>query len=284
MQKIHCDLHTHSSFSDGSTSPEELIELALSADLSAVALTDHNSVAGCERFLRAAEGKPIAAVCGIELTTEYKGLELHLLGLFLAPEAWEKNSEYVAKRNIAKEAANRHMIEALAKDGFDICYDEFVKRFPSGNRNRANIGVFLTEKGYVASVAEAFSKYLGEDQKYYAPAPKFDFLCAIEKLREWGGVAVWAHPLYHVDRTKAREILIDAKAHGIDGAEAYYSTYSESDTEFMLSLCRELDIAPSGGSDFHGSAKPNIAIGKGNGGLAVPHYCYERLKELAKNR
>ena len=281
MQEKFCDLHMHSVFSDGSCTPEELIELALSAGLSAVALTDHNTVDGCERFLSAAEGKQIDAVCGAELTTDYEGTELHLLGLFLAPEVFDDVSEYAVERNIAKESANKKMIERLAADGFDISYGEFVKRFPNRNRNRANIGALLQAKGYVASVSEAFAKYLGEGQKYYVHAPRLDFLRTIGKIHEWGGVAVWAHPLYHVDRARAREILIAARERGIDGAEAYYSTYSEDDTAYMLALCREFEILPSGGSDFHGATKPDIAVGKGKGNLAVPYSCYENLKKLA---
>lgn len=282
MQEKFCDLHMHSVFSDGSHTPEELIELALSAGLCAVALTDHNTVDGCERFLSAADSKPIDAVCGAELTTDYEGTELHLLGLFLAPEVFDDVSEYVVERNIAKESANKKMIERLAADGFEISYGEFVKRFPNRNRNRANIGALLQAKGYVASVSEAFEKYLDEGQKYYVHAPRLDFLRTIGKIHEWGGVAVWAHPLYHVDRVRTREILTAAMAYGLDGAEAYYSTYSEDDTAYMLALCRELEILPSGGSDFHGAAKPDIAIGKGNGSLAVPYSCYENLKKLAK--
>lgn len=281
MQEKFCDLHMHSVFSDGSHTPEELIELALSAGLSAVALTDHNTVDGCARFLSAAEGKPIDAVCGAELTTDYEGTELHLLGLFLAPEVFDDVSEYAVERNIAKESANKKMIERLAADGFEISYGEFVKRFPNRNRNRANIGALLQAKGYVASVSEAFEKYLDEGQKYYVHAPRLDFLRTVGKIHEWGGVAVWAHPLYHVDRVLAREILIAARERGIDGAEAYYSTYSEDDTAYMLALCRELEILPSGGSDFHGATKPDIAVGKGKGNLAVPYSCYENLKKLA---
>lgn len=134
-----------------------------SAGFSAVALTDHNTVDGCARFLSAAEGKPIDAVCGAELTADYEGTELHLLGLFLAPEVFDDVSEYVVERNIAKESANKKMIERLAADGFDISYGEFVKRFPNRNRNRANIGA-LQAKGYVASVSKLLQNISARDR------------------------------------------------------------------------------------------------------------------------
>lgn len=282
MSEKFCDLHIHSTFSDGTFTPEEIVELALKANLSAIALTDHNTIDGCPRIFAAAEGKSIEVVCGTELSTESGGTELHLIGLFLSPEVWKDVAEYVNERNISKESVNKKMIEQLASDGFDISYSEFSERFPNRNRNRANIGAILTEKGYVSSISEAFAKYLGEGKKYYIPSPRFDFLATIAKIHEWGGVAVWAHPLFHVDRNRAREILRVAKDCGLDGAEAYYSTYSTDDTSYMLGLCKEFDILPSGGSDFHGTVKPDISIGKGYGALAVPYSCYERLKKLCR--
>lgn len=278
-----CDLHTHSTYSDGTLTPEALIELALELRLGAVALTDHNTVAGCTRFAAAAEGKPIHAVCGTEFSADLEDEELHLLGLFLPPQAFDEVTAFAAERNAMKESSNRQTIENLRAAGFDISYDELCAAFPGIFRNRSHIAQLLIRKGIVQTVDEAFRKLLDADCGFYIRPRNPGFFQTIRQIKAWGGVAVWAHPLYHVDIARVCAILPAAVAAGLDGAEVYYSTYSAADTDAMLAAVKAFGLLPSGGSDFHGSVKPSIRLGTGCGSLAVPYSCYEALRARAKD-
>ncbi len=281
MNKKICDLHIHSVFSDGTFTPAEIINSAIQKNISAIALTDHNTVSGLPDFFAAAENTDINAVGGTEFTTDYKGMEFHLLGLFFESEKLPAINEYLDMRNAAKDAVNKAIIEKMRADGFDISYEEFRRDCPLSNRNRANIGALLVKKGYVHDVHEAFEKYLHEKSKYFVPSPRFDFFDTIKRIHAWGGVAVWAHPAYSTDIDTVEKILPVAVQVGLDGAEAYYSCYAPQIQAKMLKLCSACDILPSGGSDFHGANKPDIAIGCGKGELAVPYSCYEALRERA---
>lgn len=272
-----CDLHVHSVFSDGTLTPEEIVNLAVRKGLHAVALTDHNTAKGCPRFVAAAEGKPFLAICGTEFTTEYEGTELHLLGLFLPREVFGEVEAYTAERNARKEESNRLTICKLQEAGYRIGYDELTEAFPDVARNRSHIARLLVRKGYAATVEEAFQKLLNPECGFYTRFPEPDFLKTIAQIKAWGGAAVWAHPLYHVDLERAKQILPAAVAAGLDGAEAYYSTYTPEEQAAMLLLTKRFGIAASGGSDFHGIVKPEIDLGCGKGSLAVPFSCHEAL-------
>ena len=260
------------------------MELAVKQELGAVALTDHNTVAGCARFAAAAAGKPIHAVCGTEFTTDFGGTELHLLGLFLPPAVFAEVTAFTAKRNAMKEESNRQTIENLRAAGYDISYDELCAAFPGIFRNRSHIAQLLMRRGIVKTVAEAFQKLLDTDCGFYIRPHNPSFFDTIRQIKAWGGVAVWAHPLYHVDISKVYAILPAAAAAGLDGAEVYYSTYSDADTAAMLAAVKAFGLLPSGGSDFHGSVKPDIALGTGRGNLAVPYSCYEALRARAVHK
>ena len=181
-----------------------------------------------------------------------------------------------------KEDSNRQTIENLRAAGFDISYDELCTAFPGIFRNRSHIAQLLIRKGIVQTVNEAFQKLLDTDCGFYIRPHNPNFFQTIRQIKAWGGVAVWAHPLYHVDIAKVYAILPAAAAAGLDGAEVYYSTYSDEDTDAMLAAVKTFGILPSGGSDFHGSVKPDNHLGTGRGSLAVPYSCYEMLRVRAK--
>lgn len=281
MDKKICDLHVHSIFSDGTYTPAKIIASAVKNNVSAIALTDHNTVAGLPDFFAAAEKADIETVGGTEFTTDYNGKELHMIGLFFRKDNFDAISEFTNTRNAAKEAVNKAIIEKMHDDGFDITYEELCRDCPKANKNRANIGALLVKKGIVKSTREAFEKYLNEDKKYYIASPRFDFFDIINKIHSWGGVAIWAHPAHSIDIDNVAKIMPVAAAAGLDGAEAYYSCYTPEIQTKMLDICAENNILQSGGSDFHGANKPDIAIGKGRGNLAVPFSCYEALKQRA---
>lgn len=278
-----CDLHVHSFYSDGTCSPQELVEKAVLSDLRAIALTDHNTMDGLNDFFEAAAGK-IEVCGGCEITTEVAGQELHLLGLFLHPQKTEPLQKALAEQLGRKEQSNRETIERMSTAGYEVSYSEFADIFGSGVKNRVHIAKYLMRKGIVSEISEAFQGLLSESAGFYRETKKLDFYQMITLIHEAGGVAVWAHPLFHVDRETCEAIIIKAKSFGLDGAEVYYSTYSDDETEFMRRLCAKYHLLESGGSDYHGDNKPGIQIGRGYGQLQIPFSCYEKLKKCAEER
>lgn len=270
-----CDLHVHSTFSDGTRTPEEIIALAKSAGLSAVALTDHNTALGLERFCAAA--CDIEAVCGIELTTDLDGDELHLLGLLIPKKSFCDVNEYTFERAKLKEKSNHDCIERIKSDGYDVSYEEFAALFGTENKNRAHIAMYLMQKGLCDSVKDGFEKFLSKSGKYFVDTPKFNVFDAIKKVHEWGAVSVLAHPLISVGREKTERILPRLKAAGLDGVEVYYSGYSIDDHQYMKRIAASLELLESGGSDFHGDAKPDVELFS-NGDFATPIDALEKMK------
>ncbi len=273
-----CDLHTHSVFSDGTLTPEQLIDLAIESGLSAVALTDHNTVAGLTRFVSYAEGKPIEAVPGIEFSTGYQGRELHILALFVKPEAFGAVTEYVRAAEARKDASNVRLAQRLNENGYRIDYAKLKSERPNGKVNRAHFAAEIVRLGYFESRDEAFATILSEKHGWYDPPERISALETIELIRELGAVPVWAHPLIHMNYEECDRFLPIAKAHGLVGLETIYSLYSEEDTQFAEKMSEKYQLLKSGGSDFHGANKPDIAIGKGKGNLEIPYEFCEALR------
>lgn len=275
-----CDLHTHSTYSDGTCTPEELVCLAKQAGLRALALCDHNTVAGLPEFLAAAKNASVEAIAGTELSTDFMGTELHILGLFLKPEHYAPISERVAGQTQRKEQSNRDLVEKLAKAGYVLDYESIKASTPSGNVNRALIGAELTRLGYTESVQAAFHTLLSPKNGYYTPPSLPDALDTVAFLKNLGCVVVAAHPLLSMDEAKTRKFLPPAKAAGLDGMEVFYPKYDEKTTALAQSLAAEFGLHPSGGSDFHGRNKPDIQIGVGRGNLQIPFAWANALKRI----
>ena len=273
-----CDLHTHSTYSDGTLSPTELICLAKSKGLCAVALCDHNTVAGLPEFIRAGEKFGVQAIGGVEFSTEYRGKELHILGLFIRPEHYSPITQKLSEMLRRKEQANRALIEALRADGIDLDYDTIHASAP-GQINRAVIGAEMVRKGYCESVKAAFSQWLSPSRGYYHPARRLDSVEAVSFIKSLGAVAVLAHPLLSLSEGELRTFLAEAKPAGLDAMEVYYSTYSPEETALAIDIAAEYRLAHSGGSDFHGGNKPDISLGTGRGNLQI---CNNLLKNLAE--
>lgn len=273
-----CDLHAHSCFSDGTYTPEELVAEAKRVGLKAVALTDHNNVDGLPRFLAAAEKAEIEAVPGVEFSTDYLGIELHVLMLFIQPKHYDAVKYVLQDFHRRKEQSNRDLVDNLKKAGIMISYEDVCKRTPTGFVNRAVIASELVEKGYVSSVKEGFRQYLSEKNGFYVPAKRTDVYEMIRFIKDLGGVAVLAHPFLNLDEASLRKFLPDAIAAGLDAMETIYSRYDAETTETAIKIAQEFGVLQSGGSDFHGKAKPDIALGKGRGNLLIPYRILESLK------
>ena len=283
---MFCDLHTHSVFSDGTDTPEELIRRAEELGLSALALTDHNSVAGLRRFLAAAEGSSVEAVAGVEFSTEYRGGDLHILALFVRPGHFDAVDSLVALPDRWKRESNLALGEKLTKAGFPIDYAVLEASTPGGHVNRAHFGRELVRLGYVRSVEEAFQRFLKERCGYYTPPKRLDALETVAFIRSIGAVAVLAHPWLNLKtREELEEFLREAVPVGLDGMEVRCSKFSDEESNLALEIVEQYGLLPSGGSDYHGMAvKPDISMGTGRGGLDVPEVWYLALKALADAR
>lgn len=275
------DLHTHSTFSDGSFTPTELVGEAVRVGLSAVALCDHNTINGLGEFRRAADKTSLEAVSGIELSTEYGKNELHIVGLFINESACKPLCDILSDVVKRKTESNIDLVDKLKKLGYEISYDEIVSK-SSGTINRANIAAELCEKGYSDSVWDIYNELLCDDRGLYVPAKRPDALDMVRLLRELGAVPVLAHPFVSMKPDEVTEFVPKAKKHGLVAMETRYSTFTYEQERLAESIAREFGIEQSGGSDFHGKNKPDIKLGTGRGGLCVPDEFYHRLSDYVK--
>ena len=275
-----CDLHTHSTYSDGTCTPAELIRLAQQAGLSAVALSDHNTMSGVPAFLEAARDSSVQAIAGIEFSTEYWDVELHILGLFIQPRYFDEVEAVAQQYADRKEKSNVELVAALAKAGIVLDYDA-IKAGADGRINRAVLGAEMVRLGYCASVKQAFSDWLSVKKGYYVPPVRPDALEIIRFIKSIGAVAVFAHPFLSYDEAQLRAFLPLARQAGLDGMEVYYPVYDAANTATALELAEAFDLLKSGGSDFHGENKPDIAIGTGKGSLCVPMSFADALRARA---
>lgn len=279
-----CDLHAHSTFSDGSLTPTELVAEAKRKGLCAVALTDHNTPSGLPEFMEAAKEAGIEAVPGIEFSTDYGKTQLHIVGLFLAPQHYEAARALALKMRESKLKCHENLIERLAAVGIKLNYEEMRAKTPRGNVNRVSFAQEMIEKGYISSIDEAFERLLAKDGGFYEEPPHLPVFEVLDFLRDIGAVSVLAHPfLSFGSEEELRAFLPEAKAHGLCAMETIYSKYSEETAEKARNIAHEFGLLESGGSDFHGAAKPNVELGSGIGGnVAVPMELLDALRKEAK--
>ena len=276
--EFYCDLHCHSVFSDGTDTPAALVEKAKAAGLSALALTDHNTASGLPDFLAAAEGQGIEAVPGVEFSVDYNGTELHILGLYIPVEYFSQVEALMEQYHHRKEQSNVELVAALNRAGYQLDYEKIKMATPKGQVNRALIGAELTRLGYTSSVKEAFSMLLSPKCGYYVPPQRPEPKEMLGIIRDLGAVSVLAHPLLSLKKEAVAELLPKAASWGLQAMEVYYSTYDEAETAAACQLAQAHGLAYSGGSDYHGGNKPDIALGRGKGNLQIPLEWLEQLK------
>ncbi len=274
----YIDLHVHSTASDGTFTPRELVEYALKKGLKAFALTDHDTIDGLPEAEAAASKVSLELVPGIEFSTEYQGRDIHILGLDLDWRRKEFDDSLTAFKE-ARRDRNREMADKLRQlENMDISLEMLEERFPGAVMTRAHFARYLLEKGYVREMREAFDRYVGDDCPCFVPRHKITPTAAIDLIRNAGGIPVLAHPLlYHMTAEQLETLVKGLKKHGLKGLEAIYSGNRGSDETNMRRLARKYGLKISGGSDFHGSIKPHIDLGCGRGSLKIP---YEVLKNL----
>lgn len=272
------DLHVHSDKSDGSMSPAALTAYAAEKGLRAFALTDHDTIDGLAEALNAAKQFPdLEVIPGIEFSTEYKGRDIHIVGLYIRYDDPEF-LKYLTDFQDSRIRRNEKMCNNLASAGIDISFEKLQAEFPDSVITRAHYARYLLGHGYVGSLKEAFDRYVGDHSKYFVPREKVTPVQAVELILRAGGIPILAHPvLYRMSDAALEELVAQLKDAGLIGMECVYSTYSPAEERDMKRLADKYGLIYSGGSDFHGKAKPGLDLATGYGKLFVPETILDDL-------
>lgn len=270
------DLHTHSTFSDGTFTPSQLVKYAEEKGLKAFALTDHDTTEGVK------EAKSIETnvevISGVEISTRYDKKEIHIVGLYVNENDADLNKQlkYYREKRVTR---NFEILEKLNSLGVNITLDDVKESCTGDVISRAHIAKALVSKGFVGSYTEAFDRYLGDNKCAYVPRETLNYEESMELITKAGGVPVLAHPLlYKMSDTNLENMMVKLRQKGLKAVEVYYSTHSNSDTQHVMAMANRVGLLYSGGSDFHGATKPKIDMGTGMGKLAVPYEILEKIR------
>ncbi|MFC1624594.1 PHP domain-containing protein [Candidatus Omnitrophota bacterium] len=274
MQKL-ADLHVHTYLSDGTFSPEEVVEYSKSRGLNAVAITDHDSCGAITPAVKRGKDLGLEVIPGVELSVELDEEEMHMLGYFID---WQ-NTSFIKKledmTRIRKERA-KEILGKLKKHGIDISEEELFELSGPGSVGRSHIANLLARKGFVNSISQAFSKYIGNNGPCYVKKFKLSPKEGIDIIKGIGGISVLAHPkTININNRPTEEILKALLKDGIQGIEVYYPEHTPQDEENFKKLAEKYDLLMTGGSDCHGSSKKGPLIGK----VKVPYELVEKMKE-----
>ena len=279
------DLHVHSTKSDGSNTPSELVYIGMEKGLAAFALTDHDTVDGIDEALACAENLRAEymnndsgisdfsipqVIPGIELSSEYQGKDIHIVGLYIDHQSsvFKDHLRHFVDSRIER---NHKMCAKLAEAGIDISYDKLLAEFPDSVLTRAHYAVYLVKHGYSLSKEDAFSQYLGDHTRYFVPREKITPEMAVKLIIDAGGIPILAHPiLYRMSDAKLEELVFRLTKAGLMGIEAIYATHNLAEEQQIRKLADKYNLCISGGSDYHGEAKPGLEMGTGYGKLFVP--------------
>lgn len=276
MKKI--DLHVHSTASDGTMSPEKLVELAYRQGLAAIAVSDHDTAEGFAAAYEAGQRLGVEVVPAIEISTKY-GRAVHILGYYIDTEspALKALLDWIVED---RDSRNKKMAQLMAADGLPISYEAMHERFGTVI-GRPHFAQLLVELGLAHSVRDAFDRFVEKGQKYYQPRNILPIDRAIGIILEAGGIATLAHPFqYRLDEAGLRELIEHCMNLGVLAMECRYSGYSKEQSDYLEALAEEYGLLKTGGSDFHGSNKPHISLGSGTGELEVPYKYLEELKKV----
>ncbi|MFH0880101.1 MAG: PHP domain-containing protein [Lentisphaerota bacterium] len=264
------DLHAHSTFSDGSLTPEELIDLAVANGLTAVALTDHDSTKGLPLFLKAAEELPVRAVPGVEISADFSPGTMHMLGYFIRYDEADLNQHLAWIRN-GREMRNAEILHKLNALGCHITWEEVACHAGEDVVGRPHFAQAMIAKKFVSGKDEAFDRYLGRGKPAYAERRRLSPAASVKLIRDAGGVPVLAHPFtLKLDSRELKKTLIELRSAGLEGLEVIYSEHTADMQREYLGMAKDLNLVATGGSDFHGAMSPDIKLGTGFGGLRIP--------------
>jgi 3',5'-nucleoside bisphosphate phosphatase len=274
------DLHSHTTASDGTFSPAQLVEEAGRVGVRILGITDHDTFSGYDQALPLAGKAALELVCGIELSTKLHGHSVHQLGYFLNsflnPVGLDVFRGWIGDLQASRRDRNVRLVARLRELGLDITLQEVQAR-GGGMTGRPHFAQLLIEKGYVSNLQQAFDEYLDESAKGYVTRREPEFAETVGHIRGAGGIASLAHPVRLREDLEA--ILPELCAAGLNAIEAYHSDHSPAQTERYLQLAAQHGLLVTGGSDFHGAVKPEIHLGTGrDGNLRVPEDLIDRLK------
>jgi predicted metal-dependent phosphoesterase TrpH len=267
------ELHCHTTCSDGTLTPEELVQAAIATGVKAMAITDHDTLAGCDRAMTAA-GKQLEIIPGVELSTVHRERSLHILGYY--PDR-SKLAAPLQERIAGRKRRAQTMADKLAALGFPITLPGMPGDMAPG---RPHVAQALVQAGYVTHAQEAFTRWLGEGGPAYVQYDKFPAADGIRLLRECGAVPVWAHPYLFRGGTVAT-VLPELVEAGLMGVEVYHPNHSPSDERKLEELCDRYDLLITGGSDYHGPSGQKGKEGVTLNGLHVPLSLLPPLKAAA---
>jgi predicted metal-dependent phosphoesterase TrpH len=264
------DLHLHSTFSDGAYTPAEVVDLARRSGLSAIAITDHDTLAGVADARQSAPAA-LEIVSGVEITAEWQGREFHLLAYFIAPDHAPLNQalDYLRSERIGRF---REMVRRLDSLGVHIKEEQLNRIQKQTTLGRRHLAEMLVAAKKAGSVREAFQRWLHDDGRAAVPKTRLPVAEALTLVRSAGGVASWAHPNYHC----TKESLVELKRLGLGAVEAEYPTFRASKTRELRQWAVELGLAITGGSDCHGPDEPSRAVGASS----ISHDELQRLREM----
>lgn len=277
-EKIMIDLHLHSDCSDGTMSPDEIVHEAVKRELYAISLTDHDTLDGVKQIKKSKDIEKIHFISGIEMSCEALKKEIHILGYGIDENQDAFNQKLECIRE-GRSHRNEDMIHMFQKDGFPITLEKLKHGNGDTVITRAHFARVLVEEGICKSKDEAFQKYLGDDCKYYLKKPFFDPKEAISMIQSAEGVAVLAHPFqYNFSNKQLEDLICEWKEYGLEGIEVYHSSHHIGQSSRLKEWCCKYALMSTGGSDYHGTNKPQIQMGIGYGGLKVPDSLYDVLK------
>jgi predicted metal-dependent phosphoesterase TrpH len=280
----HIDLHTHSSYSDGSLSPRKLVQLAKKRKLRAIALTDHDTVAGVAEALEAGNELGVEVVPGVEISAQYPPGTMHILGYYIHASD-RKFLEALKKLQQARAARNPKIIKRLQDLGLEISTTE-VLDLSAGQVGRPHIARALVNKGYVSSINEAFSLYLKKGAVAYVEKFRFPPREAIAMIRGAGGIAVLAHPftLGMAEVDELSRLLRELGELGLEGVEVFYPEHTEEMAVIYADVAKRLGLVCTGGSDFHGNLRDRSYLGKISRGQYLDYGVLKGLRERLLER
>lgn len=273
------DLHMHSIYSDGSMTPTELVRHAKQLGISAISLTDHDSVSGVAEAVAAGKENGVEVVPGIEFSVQ-SDTETHILGYYIDCEhpLLKRAMESVME---ARDIRMKNTERLLKKLGFDVTYEEALALAPNGMVGRAHYARAMMEKGYVVSVKEGFDKYLANGRPAFDGTQSMTAQNAVELITKIGGVSFVAHPhLIRLDDAHLTDFLNELKKYGLDGIEGYYNEYTPEMQSYFITKARDMGLGISGGTDFHAKMKPHIEMGIGQGNMSIPYSVLEEIKNI----
>ena len=272
---MFADLHLHTNFSDGTYTPEELVERAAQLGLTAVALTDHDTVEGCARMSVAAQSAGLEFIPATELTAEFDGIELHLLGYFVDTQNPKLLAEMARFQQVRQERI-REMVARLNRLDVPLRADAVFALANCRSPGRPHVGRALVMGGFCATLDEAFDRFLKKNRPAWVPKFKISALDAIALVHQAGGLAVMAHP--GLNRTD--EIIPHLVSAHLDGLECFHTKHCPAASLHYVRLAQEFNLAITGGSDCHGLSKGKPLIGT----VKIPYHYVEELKARRASR